>query len=542
MQFYQNYFSKIKINFWLISSLLISSLICVPILIILSSFFTELSGYYKLLTETYLYTYVINTVILFIGVILFSFVFGVGIAYLVSFYIFPGSKFITWAIILSFAVPGYIYAYSLTAFFEYFGNLYSILTFLFGEADYNKYMPRVDSMFGSIISISFSLFVYVYLITRVCFIYQSQNQIDAGRNMGFSKYQIFSKILIPAARPGIIAGLSLVAMETISDFGTVSFFNVQTLTTAIYDSWIFYDDLNTAYQLSFFLILFVFIFFSIEKFSRSRSQYNIPNKGYKTVEKTTLKSKRAFIASFFCFFIFFLSFVFPVSQMLFWVLKFPASFNLNEILTLSFNTSFLVIITTSILIFLSFLTNYGMRVTDSKLLSTVTNFSISGYAIPGIILSVTILTFASLLSNFFGNSFFKIIIIGTVFGMVTAYCIRFYALAINGIKSGYEKLNKSIDDVSYLMGYTKFGTFIKVHLPFLKQNLVIIGMMVSIDILKELPITFILRPYNFDTFATKAYVFASQDMLEYAASPSLFLILFSSIFILFSRKFILKGF
>ena len=542
MQFYQNYFSKIKINFWLISSLLISSLICIPILIIFSSFFSELSGYYKLLTETYLYTYVINTVILFIGVILFSFVFGVGIAYLVSFYIFPGSKFITWAIILSFAVPGYIYAYSLTAFFEYFGNLYSLLTFLFGEADYNKYMPRVDSMFGSIISISFSLFVYVYLITRVCFIYQSQNQIDAGRNMGFNKYQIFSKILIPAARPGIIAGLSLVAMETISDFGTVSFFNVQTLTTAIYDSWIFYDDLNTAYQLSFFLILFVFIFFSIEKFSRNRSQYNIPNKGYKTVEKTTLKSKQAFIASFFCFFIFFLSFVFPVSQMLFWVLKFPASFNLNEILTLSFNTSFLVIITTSILIFLSFLTNYGMRVTDSKLLSTVTNFSISGYAIPGIILSVTILTFASLLSNFFGNSFFKIVIIGTVFGMVTAYCIRFYALAINGIKSGYEKLNKSIDDVSYLMGYTKFGTFIKVHLPFLKQNLVIIGMMVSIDILKELPITFILRPYNFDTFATKAYVFASQDMLEYAASPSLFLILFSSIFILFSRKFILKGF
>ena len=542
MQFYQNYFSKIKINFWLISSLLISSLICVPILIIFSSFFTELSGYYKLLTETYLYTYIINTVILFIGVILFSFVFGVGIAYLVSFYIFPGSKFITWAIILSFAVPGYIYAYSLTAFFEYFGNLYSLLTFLFGEADYNKYMPRVDSMFGSIISISFSLFVYVYLITRVCFIYQSQNQIDAGRNMGFNKYQIFSKILIPAARPGIIAGLSLVAMETISDFGTVSFFNVQTLTTAIYDSWIFYDDLNTAYQLSFFLILFVFIFFSIERFSRSRSQYNIPNKGYKTVEKTTLKGKQAFIASFFCFIIFFLSFVFPVSQMLFWVLKFPASFNLNEILTLSFNTSFLVIITTSILIFLSFLTNYGMRVTDSKLLSTVTNFSISGYAIPGIILSVTILTFASLLSNFFGNSFFKLIIIGTVFGMVIAYCIRFYALAINGIKSGYEKLNKSIDDVSYLMGYTKFGTFIKVHLPFLKQNLVIIGMMVSIDILKELPITFILRPYNFDTFATKAYVFASQDMLEYAASPSLFLILFSSIFILFSRKFILKGF
>ncbi len=542
MQFYQNYLLKLRINFWVISSLLISSLICIPIIVILSSFFNEVSGYYTLLTETYLYTYIFNTFVLFIGVIFFSFIFGVGVAYLVSFYTFPGSKFFTWAIILSFAVPGYIYAYSLTAFFEYFGNLYSLLTFFFGEADYNKHMPRVDSMFGSILSISFSLFVYVYLITRICFIYQSQNQIDAGRNMGLSKYKILTKIIIPAARPGIIAGLSLVAMETVSDFGTVSFFNVQTLTTAIYDSWIFYDDLNTAYQLSFFLIIFIFIFLSLERLSRKRSQYNIPSKGYKTIDKVKLKGKYAFYASFFCFLIFFLAFVFPVSQMLYWVIKFPTSFDFMEIVELSLNTAFLVIITTCILIFLSFLTNYGMRVSENKTLSIITNFSISGYAIPGVILSVTILASASFVSNLFGNSFIKLLIIGTVFGMVCAYCIRFYALAINGIKSGYAKLNRSIDDVSYLMGYSKVGTFIKVHIPFLKQNLVIISMMVSIDILKELPITFILRPYNFDTFATRAYVFASQDMLEFAASPSLFLILFSSIFILISRKFILKGF
>ena len=257
MRLYQNFLIKMRLNFWLISSLLISLLICIPIFVIFSSFFSEVSGYYQLLTETYLYTYIFNTALLLFGVILFSFIFGVGIAYLVSFYTFPGSKFITWAIILSFAVPGYIYAYSLTAFFEYFGNLFSLLTYIFGQADYNKYMPRIDNMFGSIISISFSLFTYVYLITRICFIFQSQSQIDVGRNMGFSKYQIFTKIIIPAARPGIIAGLSLVAMETVSDFGTVSFFNVQTLTTAIYDSWIYYDDLNTAYQLSFFLIFLV---------------------------------------------------------------------------------------------------------------------------------------------------------------------------------------------------------------------------------------------------------------------------------------------
>ena len=194
MQFYQNYFSKIQINFWLISSLLISSLICIPILIILSSFFTELSGYYKLLTETYLYTYVINTVILFYWcyIIFICFrcwyclpCFFLYISRIKVYYMGNNTFFCRTRIHLRLLINCF--------FFEYFGNLYSLLTFLFGEADYNKYMPRVDSMFGSIISISFSLFVYVYLITRVCFIYQSQNQIDAGRNMGFNKYQIFSR-------------------------------------------------------------------------------------------------------------------------------------------------------------------------------------------------------------------------------------------------------------------------------------------------------------------------------------------------------------
>ena len=251
-----------RFNYWFISSLIISSIVCIPLIVISTSFFGEISGYYKLLKDTYLYLYIFNTLALLIGVLVLTFIFGVGSAYLVSFYKFPGSTFFTWALILAFAVPGYIYAYSLTAFFEYFGNLYSILKFIFGEGNYNDYIPRIDSLLGSIFSISFSLFVYVYLITRACFIYQSQSQIDAGKNMGFSNYQIFKRILLPSARPGIVAGLSLVAMECVSDFGTVAFFNVQSLTTAIYDSWIIFDDINTAYQLSFFLIIFIFIFFA----------------------------------------------------------------------------------------------------------------------------------------------------------------------------------------------------------------------------------------------------------------------------------------
>ena len=538
----QKYLKLPRFNYWFISSLVISSIVCIPLIVISTSFFGELSDYYKLLKDTYLYLYISNTLALLTGVLVLTFIFGVGSAYLVSFYKFPGSKFFTWALILSFAVPGYIYAYSLTAFFEYFGNLYSILKFFFGEGNYNDYIPRIDSLLGSIFSISFSLFIYVYLITRACFIYQSQSQIDAGKNMGFSNYQIFKRILLPSARPGIVAGLSLVAMECVSDFGTVAFFNVQSLTTAIYDSWIIFDDINTAYQLSFFLIIFIFIFFAIEKKSRSRSRFNIPSRGYRTVEKVKLYGKIKWLAFSLLLILFFFSFVFPVSQMLFWILKFPNNLNFMNLLDLTSNTLKLVLFTTIILILLSFVTNYGMRISENKFLNLVTSFSVSGYAIPGIILAVTLLGFISFVSDYFNNDNIKILFIGTVFGLIIAYCVRFYSLAINGIKTGYDKLNKSLDDVSYLMGNSKIGTFIHVHFPFLKQNLILIAMLVSIDILKELPLTLILRPYNFETFATQAYVFASQDMLEFTAGPSLFLILFASIIILISRKNILKGF
>lgn len=538
----QKIFKFPRINYWLVSSLFISLVVCIPLVVISSSFFVELSGYYNLLQDTYLYLYLFNTLALLIGVIILTLIFGVGSAYLVSFYKFPGSSFFTWALILSFAIPGYIYAYSLTAFFEYFGSLYSILKYIFGEGDYNNFIPRIDSLIGSILSISLSLYIYVYLITRACFIYQSQSQIDAGKNMGFSNYQIFKRILLPSARPGIVAGLSLVAMECISDFGTVSFFNVQSLTTAIYDSWIVFDDINTAYQLSFFLIFFILIFFIIEKISRSRSRFNIPSRGYRSLEKINLQGRKKWFAFYALLILFFVSFIFPISQMIFWIIKFPSNFDLSNILALTMNTMLLVVSTTLILILLSFITNYGMRISESKTLNIITNFSISGYAIPGIILALTLLSFISFVSSYFNNESIKVLFIGTVFGLVLAYCVRFYSLAINGIKTGYDKLNKSLDDVSYLMGNSKLGTFLQVHFPFLKQNLILISMLVSIDILKELPLTLILRPYNFETFATKAYVFASQDMLEYTAGPSLFLIFFASLIILISRKNILKGF
>ena len=534
-----------KINFWYISSFLISFAVAIPIITVFSSFFETTSNYTSILKETFLYEYIFNSVFLLIGVLLLTFVIGVGSAYIVSFYKFPGANFFKWALILSFAVPSYIYAYSLTAFFENYGTAFSILKKILGEGDYNSSIPKFDGMLGAIISISFSLFGYIYVLTRASFHYQSQNLIELGRNLGFSKKKSFLKIILPSARPAIVAGLSLVAMETLSDFGSVSFFGVSTLTTGIYNAWISFDDLTLANRLSFYLLIFILGLFVLENMSRKKAQYHSPSKGgFKSKSLVLLKGHKSSLAFIFCFLIFFISFLFPVLQMFYWTIIFPKHFFDLKVIELSINTMLLVFLSSCVLISLAFISNYGNRVSKSKLLDALTTFSVSGYAIPGIILAVAFITFISWFDNYVINFFefksIKSIFIGSILGLILVYFIRFFSLACNGIKSGYLKINYSIDESSYLLGYSKFKTFTKIHIPYLKNSILLIGVLIAIEIIKELPITLIMRPFNFETFATTAYIFASQDLLEAAAAPSLFLIIISSVFILVTSRYILK--
>jgi len=534
-----------KINIWYVSSLLISLVVAAPILTVFSSFFETTGNYSLILKNTFLYEYIYNSLILLIGVLLSTFIIGVGCAYLVSFYNFPGVNFFKWSLILSFAVPAYIYAYSLTAFFENYGTAFSILKNFFGEGNYNSHIPKFDGMIGAIISISFSLFGYVYVLTRTSFHYQSQNLIELGKNLGFSKKRSFFKIILPSARPAIVAGLSLVAMETLSDFGSVSFFGISTFTTGIYNAWISFDDLTLANRLSFYLLIFILGLFILENFSRKKAQYHTSSKGgFKSKSVINLSGYKSFLAFSFCMLIFSLSFLFPVLQMLYWTIIFPKHLVDLDLINLFSNTIILVILSSCLLIALAFISNYGNRVSKSKFLEALTTFSISGYAIPGIILAVAFITFiswfdSSILGRFEMSSI-KPIFIGSILGLVLVYFIRFYSLASNGIKSGYLKINYSIDEGAYLLGYSKFMTFKNIHVPYLKNSILLIGILLAIEIIKELPITLIMRPFNFETFATKAYIYASQDLLEAAAAPSLFLIIIASFFILITSKYILK--
>ena len=536
---------NMKFNSWYLSSFLISFFVLIPIITVFTSFFESTSNYYEILKNTFLIEYIFNSVSLLISVLILTFLLGTGTAYLVSFYKFPGSNFFKWALILSFAVPPYIYAYSLTAFFENYGTAFTILKSLFGDANYNKSIPKFDGMFGAIISISFSLFAYVYILVRASFLYQSQNLIDLGKNLGFSKFKSFYKIILPAARPAIVAGLSLVAMETLAEFGAVDFFSINTLTTGIYNSWITFDDLAFANRISFFLLLFIFSLFVLENLSRRNAKYHFNSKGgFKQKEKLKLSGNKSFLAFIFCFFVFFVSFLFPLSQMLYWTLKFPENLFDLQITDLLLNTLYLVFLSSLVLILFSLISNYGNRVSNNKTLNILSTLSISGYAIPGVILAIAFITFIAWFDENIIKSLgflsIKKLFIGSILGLVLVYFVRFYSLAFNGIKSGYEKINISVDESAYLLGFSKRKTFINIHVPFLRNSLLFIIILISLEIVRELPITLILRPFNFETFATTAYISASEDLLEAAAVPSLFLILIASFFIIITSKYILR--
>ena len=534
-----------NLNIWFIFSLLISLTVIIPILTVFSSFFENTTNYFEILKNTFLFEYTVNSICLLVSVLFLTFFIGTGSAYLVSFYEFPLSNFFKWALILSFAVPPYIYAYSLTAFFENYGTAYTILKNLFGEANYNTHIPKFDGMLGSILSISFSLFGYVYILTRASFLYQSQHLIDLGKNLGFTNFKSFYSIILPSARPAIVAGLSLVAMETLAEFGAVDFFSINTLTTGIYNSWIAFDDLAFANQLSFFLLLFIFALFIIENLSRKKAKYHFNARGgFKRKEKLKLNKSKSLFAFIFCFLIFFLSFLFPLSQMLYWTIKFPENLLDLDVINLFLNTIYLVFLSSIILILFSLISNYGNRVSNNKILNIFSTLSISGYAIPGVILAVAFITFVAWFDEniikTLGLLSIKKIFFGSILGLVLVYFIRFYSLAFNGIKSGYEKINIYVDESAYLLGYSKRKTFMNIHVPFLRNSLLLVGILISLEIIRELPITLILRPFNFETFATTAYISASEDLLEAAAVPSLFLILIAALFIMITSKYILR--
>jgi iron(III) transport system permease protein len=530
-------------NSWLDKSIFLitislSIILLAPFFIVISSNVEIQTDYLNFISGNILQDYLYNSAFILISVILICFFLGITSSYLVSFYEFTGVNFFKYSLLLSFAIPSYIYGYTLSAFFESYGVAYSIFSSI-SQQSISPTIYKLGPITGSIISLSLTLFGYVFLLTRASFINQSRNMLEVGKSLGFSNFDNFYKIILPSARPAIFVGLSLVAMETLADFGTVSFFGISTFTTGIYNSWFIFDDLQAANFLSLFLLIFILIFFIFESFSRKKVKFhNVANNENKKKIKIKLSGFKNFTAFSFCFFLFGISFLFPLSMMLSWTVSFPNYFNLSQIIQLNLNSLKLIVISTIIIIFLSLITNFGERILKSNFLAFCSSLSISGYAIPGIVVSVAVIGFFTSLDNLFEINT-KSYFIGSLSGLVFGYCIRFYSISFNTIKTVYLKINNSIDESAYLLGFSKLKVLKSIHLPFLQKNFIFAFILISIEIIKELPITLILRPFNFDTFATNAFNMASNDLIEAAATPSIFIIFWSSLLIVISIKFFL---
>ena len=526
-----------KINIWFLSSLLISMIVAIPIVTVFTSFFEPTGEYLSIVKNTFLFEYISNSIILVIGVLITTFVIGVGSAYLVSFYKFPGVNFFKWFLILSFAVPAYIYAYSLTAFFENYGTAFSIMKNLFGDGNYNTVLPKFDGMLGAIISISFSLFGYVYVLTRTSFHYQSQNLLELGKNLGFSTKKTFFNIILPSARPAIIAGLSLVAMETLSDFGAVDHFAIETFTTGIFRTWYGLYDLQTAMQLASLLLITVGIFYILEKNSRGDGIYTSSNSTFSPNKEEVLSGFRAFFAFSICLLPIFIGFILPILELSLWAFEVNIAFFNEKFFKNSINTFTLSIGTGLICAGLALVINFSLRFKPSKLIKRLSSLLSIGYAVPGLILAVGMVQLMVGLDNLIFSNL-DIVLTGSIFGLLVAYIIKTYALANSSIESGYERISNSIDDSSRILGSTSWVILFNIHTPLMKTALLTSVLLVMSDVVKELPATLILRPFNFETLAVSTYIYASEERMLQAATPAIAIVLVGLIPIIFLSKMI----
>ncbi|MEP4925876.1 MAG: iron ABC transporter permease, partial [Balneola sp.] len=533
---------------WAFISGVIALLVSIPILAVLSSFFVSSGEIWSHLAETVLSDYISNSLLLIIGVSAGVVLTGVSLAWIITMCSFPGQKYFEWAAVLPFSIPAYLLAYIYTDFLGTTGTLQTALrsTFELGVNDY--FFPEIRSVWGAILIMILAFYPYVYMLARSAFLNQSVSLFEASRIMGYNSTQSFFKVALPLARPGIAAGLALALMETLNDFGTVQYFGVQTFTTGIYRTWFGLGERPAAAQLAGFLLLFIIALILLERWSRSKikDQTNATNR-FKRIQRFDLKGLKAFGAFLICSVPVLLGFVLPVIILLSMFFNNLDSVNARFILY-TLNTLSVAAIAGLITISVALLMAYSSRLNPSKIIKGLNQFGALGYAIPGSVIAVGVLIPFGWIDNTidsFARSNFDIstglLLSGTLFAMIFAYVVRFLSVSYNGINSSLQKISPNIDEASRGMGYSFSQILSKVHIPILSGGLLSAFLLVFVDVMKELPATIIIRPFNFDTLAIQVYRLASDERLGESAGAALAIVLAGIIPVILLSKTITKS-
>ena len=532
-------FEKFKVFTWKFVTFSFFLVFLLPTGFVLLSLFGEYNDNWQHLIDYVITDYVFNSLYLILGVSFISLILGVGSAWLVTNYEFYFKNFLEWALILPLAVPPYILAYSFTGLFDSYGTINEILRAAFNLGDDVIVFPNLRNIFGAIIVFSFTLYPYIYLTARMAFINQSKSLIEAGKILGLNDFMVFIKLGIPLIRPAIVAGLALVIMETLSDFGAVEHFAVQTFTTGIFRTWFGMYDLNTAMQLSSFLLIFVAFFLFLERYERNKLSYSYSSSSFKKTSPQKLKGISNYLAFTFCLLPIFVGFILPILEISSWAIFYTSdNFFSDKFINSFLNTIYLGFLAAIFCTFFSLGLNFLKRFDKSILLSS-TSFSLSlGYAVPGLVLAIGIIQFFSFLDNEIFKSFLNITLVGSVFGLLLAYVIKSYALANSAIESGFQRIDSSIDDVSRTLKKSKLGIMFRIHMPLLKTSIFTSILLVISEVIKELPATLILRPFNFDTLAVSTYLYAAEERMYEAAAPAMMIVLIGLVPIIFLSKII----
>ncbi|WP_301595566.1 ABC transporter permease [Pseudomonas nitroreducens] len=516
-----------RANRWYPITFAVAALVLLPISVLLLSWAEIDREIWSHLWETQMTRLLGNTLVLVAGVGVGVTVLGVSLAWLTSLCEFPGRRWLDWALMLPFAVPAYVLAFVFVGLLDFSGPVQTLLREWFGSG---LRLPRVRSTGGVITVLVLVFYPYVYLLARSAFLAQGRGLTEAARVLGLSPLAAFWRVALPMARPAIGAGLALAIMETLADFGTVSVFNFDTFTTAVYKTWYGFYSLSSATQLASLLLLFVMLVLLGERYSRGRS--GVPNERPRGAALYRLHGWKAFAASAWCLLVFACAFVIPVLQLLVWVWQ-KGRFDLDErywglILHSLYLGGFAALITVAVALLLVF----ARRLSPTPAVRSAVGISNLGYALPGSVLAVAImLAFSWLdnqavipLSSALGGAG-KPLLLGSLGALLVAYLIRFMAVAYNPLEGALARIRPSLPEASRSLGVGGAGLFFRVYLPLLLPGALSAALLVFVDVLKEMPATLLMRPFGWDTLAVRVFEMTSEGEWARAALPALTLVL-----------------
>lgn len=507
---------------------LVALLLAVPVLGVLASLFEPDRGTIAHLAGTVLGDYVANTLWLVLAVALGTFLVGTATAWTVTMCRFPGRRVLEWALVLPLAMPAYVIAYLYTDLLQFSGPVQTALRAVTGWGAGEYWFPEIHSLGGAILVFIAVLYPYVYLLARAAFLEQSICVIDVSRTLGCTPWGSFFRVALPLARPAIAGGVALALMETLADFGTVSYFGLQTFTTGIYRAWFSMGDRIAAGKLSCMLLLFAMAVLAFERWSRGQARYHHTTQRYRPIQPFHLDRAQSLAALAVCILPLVIGFILPALTLL--RLAFEggdAQFGARY-LGLVANSVTLAGIAAAIAVALATLIGYGMRLEAGPLVAIAGRLAGMGYAIPGSIIAVGVLIPLASLDNLidgwarasFGIST-GLLLTGGIFGLVYAYNVRFLAVSLQSVEASLAKISPSIDHAARALGASAGGTLWRVHRPLLSGGMLSAFLIVFVDVMKELPATLLMRPFNFDTLAVQAYNLASDERLAEASTAAL---------------------